>query len=266
MKKFLIKIEKRNSLLLKSISKRSLYHKDISVLVWNVYKQNDKPNWQNEFKKIMFLHHPDIILFQESVANFHINPIGSYNYYGYLFFPNFSYKQRYFGLLNASRSKIIDFKSYFSKHKEPILKTPKMILATKYLLNNFQTLLVINVHLINFVKFEKFAYQLKQIENLCLENTSLILAGDFNTWNRKRVNFLYEMAKNLNLKRVEFENEGKRSILKYPLDHIFYRGLNLKRGEVLSFPQSSDHKPLIASFTIKESNLYQNSLIDFQTL
>ncbi len=267
MKRFFIKIEKRNSLLLKSVSKKTLYHKDIVILVWNVYKQNDRQNWQNEFKKIMFLYHPDIILFQESVANFNLNPIGSYSYFGYLFFPNFSYNHRFFGLLNASRSKIIDFKSYFSKHKEPILKTPKMILATKYLLNNMQTLLVINVHLINFVKLEKFAYQLKQLEELCKTHTqALIVAGDFNTWSKKRMNLLLDVANRLNLKRVDFPNGNlKKSLLKHPLDHIFYRGLELKEGKVLDFCQTSDHKPLLASFEI-QTNLYQKFSKDFQTL
>ncbi|NPA81518.1 MAG: endonuclease/exonuclease/phosphatase family protein [Epsilonproteobacteria bacterium] len=250
-KRFLIKVEKRNSLLLKSVTKKSLYHRDIGVLVWNVYKQNDKPHWQNEFKKIMFLHHPDIIMLQESVANFHIDPIG-YHYYGYLFFPNFSYKHRYFGLLNASRSKIVDFKSYFSKHREPILKTPKMILATKYLLNNFQILLVVNVHLINFVRTDKFAYQLKQIEEVCKNHKGpMIVAGDFNTWNKKRVDLLAQITTDLGLKKVNFPTDGeKKSLLKQPLDYIFYKELQLKDKRVLEFCQSSDHKPLIATFTV----------------
>ncbi len=254
IKKFLPKIEKKNSLILKSVTKETLFHQDIVFLVWNVYKKNNDVKWREEFEYIMNVYHPDIILFQESVSTFTIEPIHSYRHFGYLFFPNFSYKNRAYGLLNASKSKIINFNSLYSRDFEPILKTPKMIMATKYKLNNGETLLVVNVHLINFVKTEKFQAQLRQIEEVCLSHKgAVVLAGDFNTWNRKRFSLLCESAKKLSLKMVKFPvNSSKRSILKEPLDHIFYRGLKLKRSKVLEFCKSSDHKPLLASFKVEK--------------
>ncbi len=253
IKRFLPKIERRNSLILKRTTKKSLFHQDIVFLVWNVYKKNNDPKWREEFEHIMSLYHPDIILFQESVSTFKIEPIHSYSHFGYLFFPNFSYKNRAYGLLNASKSKIINFNSLYSPDKEPILKTPKMIMATKYKLNNEESLLVINVHFINFVKTYKFEAQLKQVEDICSSyEGAMVVAGDFNTWNRKRTDLLFETMKRLGLKSVEFPvNLSKKSLLKEHLDYIFYRGLELKRSRVLEFCKSSDHKPLLASFKVK---------------
>ena len=253
-RKFLPKVEKKRAVFLKSVSKKTLFHQDIVFLVWNVYKKNHDMEWIKEFKKIISLYHPDIMLFQESSVDFKINPIGSYTHYGYIFFSNFSFKQKSFGLLSAAKSKITNFDSVFSIHKEPLLKTPKMILATKYYLNNREKLLVINVHLINFVKTEKFIAQLKQLEELCLSHKgALVIGGDFNTWNKKRINLLFDLAKKLKLKKVEFSSENnKKNIFKQPLDHIFYRGLRLKNSVILDFCKSSDHKPLIAAFCTQE--------------
>ena len=252
-RKFLPKIEKKRAVFLKSVSKKTLFHQDIVFLIWNVYKKNHDAQWRKEFKKIISLYHPDILLFQESSIDFKINPIGSYNYFGYIFFSNFSFKERSFGLLSAAKSKIVNFDSIFSIHKEPIFKTPKMILATKYCLNNQEKLLVINVHLINFVKTEKFAAQLNQLKEICLSHKGpLVIGGDFNTWNKKRMDLLLELSKALALKRVDFSFDyDKKKIFKQPLDHIFYRGLKLKKSKILDFCQSSDHKPLIAGFCVE---------------
>ncbi len=254
IRRILPAIERKNSLILKRTTKKSLFHQDIVFLVWNVYKKNNDARWREEFEYIMNLYHPDIILFQESVSTFKAEPIHSYSHFGYLFFPNFSYKNRAYGLLNASKSKIVNFSSLYSPDREPILKTPKMIMATEYKLNNGQFLLVVNVHLINFVKTYKFMAQLKQIEKICDSyEGAVVVAGDFNTWNRKRTKMLFETMNALGLKSVEFEeNFSKKSILKEHLDHIFYKGLELKRSRVLDFCVSSDHKPLLASFGVKK--------------
>jgi len=92
------------------------------------------------------------------------------------------------------------------------------------------------------------------LEELCLSHKgALVIGGDFNTWNKKRINLLFDLAKKLKLKKVEFSSENnKKNIFKQPLDHIFYRGLRLKNSVILDFCKSSDHKPLIAAFCTQE--------------
>jgi len=250
--KRLFKIAKEDSLILRDINSSTIFDREIRVLVWNVYKKNSTIKWQNEFKKIASIYHPNLVLFQEYALQAQSGVPNSFSHFGYLFFPNFSYKKRLFGLMSASVGRIVDYKFYFSKHKEPILRTPKMILLTKYLLKNMQTLLVVNVHFINFVRVDKFISQLEQLEELCkVYNQPIIVAGDFNTWNRKRVKLLLEMAEKLGLKKVEFaKSRLKKSLLQYPLDYIFYRGLELKESKVLDFCKVSDHTPLYASFKV----------------
>jgi len=129
-----------------------------------------------------------------------------------------------------------------SEAKEPLAKTPKMTIFSKYKIKGrSQELLVINVHGINFVNPQKFERHIRQIErSLAQHKGPLFLAGDFNTWNLGRHEMLQEMVKRYNLKRVKLENEGRR----VRLDHIFTRGIAIKKSLLFRNIESSDHYPL----------------------
>jgi endonuclease/exonuclease/phosphatase (EEP) superfamily protein YafD len=78
---------------------------------------------------------------------------------------------------------------------------------------------------------------------------AMIVAGDFNTWNLKRVQYLNEFSDDLELKKVEFESEKDiKKIFSNSLDYIFYRGLELTFSAVIDSKKISDHNPIIAKF------------------
>jgi len=76
------------------------------------------------------------------------------------------------------------------------------------------------------------------------------LTGDFNTWSLKRMRILQSMVEDMGLKVVPFEVSTKqRRFLKYPLDHVFYRGLSVDESLLLSDVNSSDHAPMVVRFS-----------------
>jgi endonuclease/exonuclease/phosphatase (EEP) superfamily protein YafD len=106
--------------------------------------------------------------------------------------------------------------------------------------------------MINFVYGKKYLAQLKQLEFLCQDHHKIVLTGDFNTWSKKRMNSLVSLTKSLGLDQVNFKMDGhKKRYLPYPLDHIFYKNLNLESTKILQSVKTSDHKPIIVSFIQK---------------
>ncbi len=219
----------------------------ITLLNWNVHKNNHHYKWLHDFANILHKYDPNIISFQEYQTMSKRSIIDKHDDFAYGFFPNIIYKHHMYGLLTASKSKIHDFHSLFTADVEPLIKTPKISFVTHYKMHNGENLTVINVHMINFVKIKKYIAQIKQIEKVCAENRgALILTGDFNTWSKKRMHLVENMTEALDLKQVTFEQEHhKKMLITYPLDHIFYRGFQQSKSEVLKDINTSDHKPMI---------------------
>lgn len=136
-----------------------------------------------------------------------------------------------------------------SAHSEPVTKTKKMLLATEYPLNNpEQSLLVVNSHIINFVSFEKYKAHLAQVfQTLKHHNGPVLLAGDFNTWNGKRLKYFNELATSFSLEEVQMERQPRLNHLLQHLDHIYYRGLEIVDAQVHTDIHSSDHYPISLS-------------------
>jgi endonuclease/exonuclease/phosphatase (EEP) superfamily protein YafD len=198
------------------------------------------------------MYDPNIILFQEYKTKSRRSILDQYDDFGYAFTPNIIINSHMSGLINASKFKVKEYSSIFSENVEPIIKTPKVSFLTKYLLKNSKYLTVINIHMINFVKIDKFLDQMAQIEKLCFQSDeALILCGDFNTWSNKRMRILVNMTKECSLSQVSFkENQSKKALSLPTLDHIFYRGVKFIDSKILHDINTSDHKPMIASFDI----------------
>ena len=225
----------------------------IILLNWNVHKNNHTLAWLDDFSYLLDTYDPSIILFQEYQKMNHRSILDKRDAYSYGFFPNFMWKKNLYGLINAAKSNILEYSSYTTDGVEPIIKTPKVTLQTKYALSNGLFLRAINVHMINFVKIKKFMKQIEQIEEISLShNDAMILSGDFNTWNKKRMYILEKLTQTCGLKAVKFdENKHHKSPFPFPLDHVFYRGIAFKRSEVLHQIETSDHKPMIMEFYTK---------------
>lgn len=77
----------------------------------------------------------------------------------------------------------------------------------------------------------------------------MIVAGDFNTWNKKRMSKLHELRENLGLEMVPFkQGDHVKSFMGKHLDFIFYRGVELIEHSVDKEKGLSDHNPLFAQF------------------
>jgi endonuclease/exonuclease/phosphatase (EEP) superfamily protein YafD len=135
-----------------------------------------------------------------------------------------------------------------SKVREPLIKTPKMIVYNRFVITGHEhDLLVANIHGINFVSATSFASQLNQMSDVVAHHLGpLIVAGDFNTYNNARWDHLYGFADQHELELVEFSDDQR--FLR--LDSILVRGIRVEDGKILSQVDTSDHRPLTVRFFI----------------
>ncbi|MCE0493715.1 endonuclease/exonuclease/phosphatase family protein [Vibrio salinus] len=222
-------------------------HGHLQVLVWNLHKQTGR-DWRNELSQYSL--HSQIVLLQEvkltmafkryiKEAHWHANHVDAFT-----IFNNSA------GVLSAGKSPVESVSGY--RIPEPVFRLPKSSSIARYQLSNGQILTAVNVHLINFTLGMK-AYR-KQMSTLITDlrddNGPMIFAGDFNTWSRKRQEMIALMMMDLGLSEVTYANDMRRHFLnRLPLDHVYYRGLDLKKAEVLT-TTASDHNPIRVTFHI----------------
>lgn len=233
----------------------SLNRDAIAVLSWNIAKNNYDPKWRQDFRAIIEQYRPDKIFLQEVRLRAEKPEIPELAKMGWAFAPNFidTSNNSYSGILIATQANRTSSQAIVTKHYEPVSDTPKVSLFTKYSLpNRAENLLAVNTHLINFVSLSKFQAQLQEMELIIKEHQGgVILAGDFNTWNKPRWLMLSQMAARLNLTPVSFTVKDTKKIKSFlfspPLDYIFYRGFTQKpnTAKVIDNITSSDHNPLL---------------------
>ncbi len=110
--------------------------------------------------------------------------------------------------------------------------------------------MILNIHAINFRETKRYFKELEQFFALIAEHTGpLIVAGDFNSWNKKCIEKLHQTALQLSLAAVSFESKDKiKSFMGKDLDFVFYRGLSLLETAVIETDKLSDHNPLFVRF------------------
>jgi len=227
----------------------------IEVLVWNIYKGRYK-TWAADFCPL--IKEKDLVLLQESVLNTAHDPIFQ-NPERFEWVMARTYKHRKTlaatGVKTGSAVSSSSQRYFVSPDVEPFFKTPKMLLATTYpFLNSSEKLLTLNIHAINFVSFAKYKRQVEQIVGIIEAHTGpVILAGDFNTWNGLRYKTLLDITKSVGLEEAVLTRPGRWQHLNRHLDHIYYRGLELKKTEVLFNIRTSDHYPITATFSLPKS-------------
>lgn len=237
-------------------------NRSIKVLSWNIAKNNYDSSWSRDFLAIVDRYEPDKIFLQEVRLRADVREIAELASMGWAFVPNFidTSNNTYSGILIASKGDRTLSQALITKHYEPVINTPKVSLFSEYSSGDrSQSLLAVNTHLINFVKLSKFKAQLQEIESILNEHQgAIILAGDFNTWNKSRWQMLSQMAARLNLTSVSFTAEDTRKIKNFllspPLDYIFYRGFTplLHTAKVIDNISSSDHNPLFVELCLNK--------------
>ena len=222
------------------------------ILCWNVHKNNRKdPRFQSFLHKEVKRRGIDIILFQE--ASFHDNHHFELADFSYDAAANLEFRREFYGVLTASKMESSYAKAYLSEGRESVLGPHKSLLLSNYLFKDGSTLLILNVHAINFRENQRYNKELERFLDLLKEHKGpMILAGDFNSWNKQRMDKLQKIAQRLSLTAVPFEKTGKvKSFMGKELDFVFYRELELLEAEVMDGHTLSDHNPLFVRFARK---------------
>lgn len=217
-----------------------------SILCWNVHKKNHFFNFKHYIDRFMTQSPIDFFLLQE--AHFkHDTPL----HIPHLTFhatANLEKKNAFYGVLTASSYTPIENRSVLSKGKEFLWGPRKGAILTKYSFHDGSFLYLFNLHGINFRENKHYYEEIEHIK-MIVENVTepMVIAGDFNSWNKKRITFLHAQMKQLGFTSVPFEEV--KSFMKHHLDLIFYRGINLCEYHVEKSHNLSDHHPLYAKFT-----------------
>ncbi|MDG6778589.1 endonuclease/exonuclease/phosphatase family protein [Thiomicrorhabdus sp. zzn3] len=166
--------------------------------------------------------------------------------------PNIQTRKKHFGVLTASSHSMSAHHQCLTHSRELGWITHKTALITQHRLANDETLTHVNIHAINFVPHRLFKKELQVLwSKLSHLEGPMIVSGDFNTWNKTRLKTLQHAIAQLQLTKVDYpESHAIKTLLRKPLDHIFFRGLKLHSSQVISVPDISDHNPLIATFCV----------------
>lgn len=227
----------------------------LRVLVWNILKARRR-DFSDDFRALIA--DRDLVLLQEAVTNAPSDAMfaGSRRH-EWLMARSFRDPRSGIehGVKTGSVAPALDWRLYRSRHAEPLTQTQKLILATRYPLQGSEaTLLVANMHAINFVSMKKYVDQLGQlVAALDAHDGPVLLAGDFNTWNPRRRASFFDVANDARLIEAPLERKSRLAHLNMHLDHVFYRGLVLRAAASLAHVASSDHAPITATFAWNEA-------------
>lgn len=223
-----------------------------AVLCWNVYKKNTKHLQFKPFLQNLIQEYDiDLLLFQE--ANFRDDKHFTLPNFAFDAAANLEIRGEFYGVLSASMVESKSAQAYLSEGKESLIGPHKSLLLSTYPFEDGSTLLILNIHAINFRENQRYFKDLERfLELMKYHKGAMIVAGDFNSWNKKRIVKLHEIREYLALNSVPFKQIDKvKSFMGNHLDFIFYRGVELVDFTVYKDHGLSDHNPLFAQFKKK---------------
>lgn len=212
------------------------------LITWNVHKGQDT-GWQEDLERLS--KQADFVLLQEATQHQNLSTFSTA-----LFVSSFSFNELLSGVKTFTQTQPEWYCG--GGVAEPIIQIPKVASVMNLPLEKGNSLLLINVHLINF-EWGISAYQ-AQLEQLFsfVENHQgpIIMSGDFNAWNETRLNLVNNLMKKYGLDSVVLSQDERVRFLGYPLDYIFTRGVKVvsATSEVVT---SSDHNPLLMEFELE---------------
>ena len=212
------------------------------LITWNVHKGQDT-GWQEDLERLS--KQADFVLLQEATQHQNLSTFSTA-----LFVSSFSFNDLLSGVKTFTQTQPEWYCG--GGVAEPIIQIPKVASVMSFPLEKGDSLLLINVHLINF-EWGISAYQ-TQLEQLFsfIENHQgpIIMSGDFNAWNEHRLNLVNNLMQKYGLDSVALTQDERVRFLGYPLDYIFTRGVKMvsATSEVVT---SSDHNPLLMEFELE---------------
>ena len=222
---------------------------NISLVSWNV-KKGEHAAWTEDFLGLAAGR--DLVLIQEAALRTDANGAADGapdNKFHWAFAPGYRSRADLTGVMTYSNSMPLTQCNLVSW--EPWLGTPKATGITEYgLTGTDQTLVVVNIHAINFTfGVADFRAQLEQIRPVLAGHEGpIILSGDFNTWRKRPTEILDAFVRNFGLLPVEFDEDYRKSFFGLHLDHIYVRGLTVEVAGTRRV-RTSDHNPLFAEFS-----------------
>lgn len=212
------------------------------LITWNVHKGQDK-GWQEDLARLS--NQADFVLLQEATQHQNLSVFSTA-----LFVSSFSFKDLLSGVKTFTKTQPEWYCG--GGVAEPLIQIPKVASVMSFPLEKGDSLLLINVHFINFEwGISAYQAQLEQIFSF-VENHQgpIIMSGDFNAWNEDRLNLVNNLMKKYGLDSVALSQDERVRFLGYPLDYIFTRGVKVvsATSEVVT---SSDHNPLLVEFELE---------------
>ena len=212
------------------------------LITWNVHKGQDT-GWQEDLERLS--KRADFVLLQEATQHQNLNTFSTA-----LFVSSFSFKDLLSGVKTFTQTQPEWYCG--GGVAEPLIQIPKVVSIMSFPLEKGESLLLINVHLINFEwGISAYQAQLEQIFSL-VENHQgpIIMSGDFNAWNEERLNLVNNLMKKYGLDSVALSQDERVRFLGYPLDYIFTRGVKVVSATSEAVT-SSDHNPLLIEFELE---------------
>jgi len=222
---------------------------DFTLISWNIAKLSMDERYKLYIQKLIAFEKVDFLLLQEVKKSF-IKEL-EIDGFSYVMSPNMQTKKHLFGVLSAFKIQCLEEQSLLTQKREAMYATHKVSLITKHKTLEGKTLLIVNLHAINFVHNTDFKKELLSIKLKIKDyEGALIVAGDFNTWNHERISILNYFSSTLGLTKVEFSDETSlKKVFSKALDYIFFRGIELKDSKVIDSKKLSDHNPILARFS-----------------
>jgi endonuclease/exonuclease/phosphatase (EEP) superfamily protein YafD len=222
---------------------------EFSILCWNVHKNNNNFSFSNYMQEFTQKKPIDFFLFQEADFKHEMElnlPSLTYNAAA-----NLEKGSAFYGVLTASKCKTVHSQHFLSQGKELLLGPRKSLLLTKHAFEDETPLLILNLHAINFRENRHYYKEIDHVIKIIDDyDGPMIIAGDFNSWNKGRMKFLHTKMSDLNFTAVPFsKNDKVKSFMKNHLDFIFYRGIKLLEYSIERNHKLSDHHPLFARFS-----------------
>jgi len=221
----------------------------LTLLSWNVAKLSGQPAFHEVMAGLLEQESINLVLLQEA-RTFQREEFDLHGY-SWSISPNIQTRTELFGVMSAFNVRCDQSTPFISQRQELMYATHKSALVTHHPLQGGVDLLVVNVHAINFVLNQYFYEEMASISRLIAHHDGpLVIAGDFNTWNAKRIYHLRALMTRLGLREVEFADKHHiKRFLWHPLDYVFYRGLHVEHARAIN-TNISDHNPVLTTLSL----------------
>lgn len=230
---------------------------ELTLISWNIAKNvTDNP----EIMRLVDDHGPDILFIQEGIST--TCEVFGPSFHQCLFAPSWKKTDPdgNTGVQMLSRYHLSDPVHIPAPCLEGFWFTPKASMITILDLADGRRLMLINVHMLNFVPIARLEAYLEAVyAHVEKHDGPLIAGGDFNTWNSPRLKAVQQFAAKLGMvEALAFHETGgtpsawffvfkpfMQLDLDAPMDRWFCRGVEVLSCRRLGGFVSSDHVPVL---------------------